>query len=1304
MKNLASILTRKFNMGTVPILAIALGMAMCCSIALAQSGAGSVQGTVEDSTGAVIAGATIHVVNPATGVSTTTTSNSVGFYQVPGLFTGTYTVTITAPGMKGYKATVQLQVAQAAIINPAMTPGAVTQQVEVAADVVQLTTTDNGTITSTLENDRINQLPMNGRLVLTLAGMTTPGLESTGQRANGLMPEALEYVQDGAALTNRNFGGVGNSTQAQLPDPDAVQEVRMETTNTSAMYSSPATGIITTKSGTNGLHGSAFETARNNYVGIGKARQDKPTMVAPHLVRNEFGASAGGPIVLPKVYHGKDKSFWFFAYERYSLAQSAAEVVAVPSAAWRNGDFSSMTNSSGTLQKLYDPATSTNNPACPDNADQVNYPGNTACRTQFPNNQIPIGRLAPATKLMYGITPAPTTTDNPLVTSNITFYNPIFVKIPTQTFRIDHSINENNKTYVRFTNIDQRNRALRNYPSNTPMTIANGSFPLGAEGFQNINVSTVSAALGFTHVFSPTFFSETVASQEWEDQFVGGGDYINTNFEKMLGLPNNFNSPGFPTIGSGLVMPYGGSQYSYKENQIISNLDENLNKTMGKHQMQFGGRYRHERFQYLPDRAADQVYFNGQGTGLLDPSTKTTLGGFSNKGQQNADFFIGAANQYSVNLSAPVAHFHDMEFDGYFQDNIHVSRNLTLNLGGRYEAHPAPWVKYGLETSFDLKNKAIVLEQPVAYYIANGYTTQAIISNLTNLGVKFENPAQAGLPNKMMVDKNFTISPRVGIAYQPFNSKWGTVIRGAYGRYIYPVPTRNFSKVPVANYPFVAGYSMSYTDPTQSPDGLANYLLRAPQTATGPLSAGTPVMGANTTGVVDTTSITSIKSNFGLGTIDPNAAPDYVTQVNATIEQPLKGKSALRVTWLWSHGTNLDHLYYYNTKPSEYVWKMNTGTAPNKANGSIATGPYDQTIYGDSDLITKTGWSNDNALQVNFQRIYHHGLAYQATYVWSKPFRVGGNTFRDGVIRTAQGSFATGSKSTMTTYANGTVIPGALPPSRPGGIAAYADWHALERWETYQVDSAIPMHHITFNAVADLPFGHGKRFFGNANRFLDEIIGGFQVAGDGNIFSLRFQPGAGNWGPVNPLKVYKGGQSVMDCRSGVCHKARQWFNGYIAPSAGPAGAAFGCTKIVTGIKSDPAYSSPIDTTYNPASGTVCGTAQDANYNTNNVQVTLADNTVTKVGYSPGPLGNNPYSHTFIRGPYNWTTDLSLFKIFPITEKTNIRINVDAFNALNVQGYQNPNGTDGIEQVEPGTGVASSYNTPRQVQFTLRLTF
>lgn len=260
MKTLATNLTQTIRKWNPPILAIAIvfGMATCCSSALAQSGAGSIQGTVTDSTGAVIPGASIHVVNEATSIAADTTSNSVGFYQVPDLFTGTYTVTFTAPGMKTYKTAIELLVAQAAVIDPAMTAGAVTEQVEVAANAVQLTTTDNGTLTATLENDRINQLPMNGRMLLTLAGEVTPGLVSTGERANGLMPEALEYVADGVPEINRNFGGAGNnaSYQAQLPDPDSVQQVRIETTNTSAMYSEPSTAIITTKSGTNGLHGS----------------------------------------------------------------------------------------------------------------------------------------------------------------------------------------------------------------------------------------------------------------------------------------------------------------------------------------------------------------------------------------------------------------------------------------------------------------------------------------------------------------------------------------------------------------------------------------------------------------------------------------------------------------------------------------------------------------------------------------------------------------------------------------------------------------------------------------------------------------------------------------------------------------------------------------------------------------------------------------------------------------------------------------------------------------------------------------
>ena len=243
-KTLASFLAHTFRMsrGARLILAAGLALAFATVGAWAQSGAGSIQGTITDPTGAVIPAASVKVVNQATNVAVSTKSNGVGFYQVPGLFTGTYTVTITAPNMKTYKTSIQLLVNQNAVINAALTAGQVTQQVQVSATTVQLTTTDNGTISSTLENQRINQLPMNGRNVLSLTGMTTPGLEGGGQRANGLMGEAMEYVADGVPLTNRQFGGMMSGVST--PDPDAVQEVQVDTTNTSAQYTEPGTAVI----------------------------------------------------------------------------------------------------------------------------------------------------------------------------------------------------------------------------------------------------------------------------------------------------------------------------------------------------------------------------------------------------------------------------------------------------------------------------------------------------------------------------------------------------------------------------------------------------------------------------------------------------------------------------------------------------------------------------------------------------------------------------------------------------------------------------------------------------------------------------------------------------------------------------------------------------------------------------------------------------------------------------------------------------------------------------------------------------
>jgi hypothetical protein len=270
--------------------------------------------------------------------------------------------------------------------------GDVAEHVTVTGDAIQLATYDSGTVSTQLDAARIDQLPQNGRNVLGLAQNTVPGVEAGGTRANGLMGEGMEYSQDGAPITNRNFGGESNTAQATLPDPDSVQEAKFETLNSSAQFSTPATVILTTKSGTNGIHGSAFETARNNAIGIARARQNPANFAAPHFVRNEFGANVGGPIFIPKVYDGRNKSFFFFAYERFSLRQASNELVTVPTVAMRNGDFSGLVNGSGIQQIIYDPNTTQ---------------AGTLQRTPFVNNQIPISRESPLAKTLYAATPLP---------------------------------------------------------------------------------------------------------------------------------------------------------------------------------------------------------------------------------------------------------------------------------------------------------------------------------------------------------------------------------------------------------------------------------------------------------------------------------------------------------------------------------------------------------------------------------------------------------------------------------------------------------------------------------------------------------------------------------------------------------------------------------------------------------------------------------------------------------------------------------------------------------------------------------
>jgi hypothetical protein len=1370
-------------------IAAALGMVLCFSGAHAQSGAGSIQGTVTDPSGAVIPGASVRVVNQATGVAIDTKSNNVGFYEVPELFTGTYSVSVSSPGMKTTSQSVELLVAQNAVVDMSLTAGAVSQQVTVSGNAVQLQTTDSGEITSTLENTRINELPMNGRNIISLVNEVTPGLESCPESsscANGLEGPATVYEVDGASLEDREFGGVHKGSQ-QMVDPDSIQEVRVQDEAGGAQYAAPATAIMSTKSGTNQLHGTGFWTTRNNAFGVARNRQTASTSAATEYIRNEAGASVGGPIIVPGLYHGRNKSFFFFAYERYSLAQAPFSDEATPTAAMRNGDFSGLLSSSNVLQTLYDPYTTTGSGSATTRKTYTSEnnmgTNNSNCASQ--TNCIPVSQENTLYKTFMAMTPLPTpalASVNPLVGDNLDTQQNTLTVIPQWTFRVDQAFNENNRGYLRFTRNSSSPTSARNDPTQAytlPASFNGASIPKWVSGVEYSAANVNGAALGYTHVFSPTFYSETVYNMTWFGENTWAGAIGNKDYESELGLPNNFGETGFPIIeGSSttqgnvadILQPFDGTLFNYSVTYTDYTADENLTKIMGKHQLLFGGRYMFEHLGSLPDRSHDSMEFDGLATGQLNASSysSSAANASSNTGNANADDFLGAAFEYEPYLQTPYQHLHDMETDAYFQDNWHVRSNLTVNLGLRWESHPAVWQGQGAMMSFDIKNDAIVTSGSLSQLESEGLTTAAIITNMQNVGVKFETPSQAGLPPMLVNSYNLNFLPRLGLAWQPFG-KWGTVLRGGAGRYAYPVPVRESYREEDENDPFNVGYTANYSSNTYTPH--TNYILLSQpnssssfnyNTTNSTTGAGFPLMGVNSANAVNSTSTTAINPGISIQSIDPDYPPTLVDEANFTIEQPIKWGSVLRVSYIYTHGTNLGNYWYYNNHPSTYSWEIQQdAVAPaasgssigNPQNSSTGMGPYDNLVYGGSmKQIQKTGWSNYNGLQLQYQKLYHSGAAWQVMYVWSKNLRTGGDYGGEGgdyvdpyinyVNSLVGGYVAAGSQAPTVSPVDGNPgvygTPGSinLPPPPPTGTPVWGYYKALNRWENYMVDNNSPPQHLQFNGLLDLPFGRGKHWLGNVNKPLNELVGGWQVAGAGFVQFTDFYPTTTNWGPTavsgaaaRSLRVYKKSAPISDCRSGICKQAYEWFNGYIPPSNlsgsytvnGVAGCAGTSTTTVNGLPTSWApYQTPMDTycTANGAAPNVDKVGSTTYYDTNDVLMSnvVGQTNGTEVGYGDVPGNNdngasesaidvtNPFGHTALAGPWEWSADASLFKVFPITERLNLRMNVDAFNVFNHQGFGNPSSSDGTVCTSAGGVGCSSYNSARSIQLTLRITY
>ena len=1220
-----------------------------------QSSTGSVRGTVRDQSQAVVPNARVTLINTETNVSSKSSTNEAGFYVFPGLTPGVYRIEVETAGMQKYEATLTVQVQQSTTADAVLriASEAVTVSVQ---DITPVVVTDKMSLGHVLDRRGIEQLPINGRNITNLL-VTVPGLDTGQIRSYGVRQGAHDTILDGAALSDPVDG---EGLNIRPPGLDTIQEFLVENNAPSAKFSRPTSIILTTRSGTNQWHGSLFETARNN--AFGKARAKTDLGVLPTLIRNEYGGTIGGPVRIPKVYNGKNRTFWFFSYEGFSNRAPASASGVVPTLEQRKGDFSQTRDSLGRLQVIYDPY-STNS--------------TTWARTPFPGNVIPTDKQSPLSKYIFDNIPLPTFPDrNPLVLSNWFGPGKSNTNQETITTRFDHAFSERDKLYARYT---QGNQTRSAYSS--------GTIPL-LDGVANYTVrpeTNHSLALNYVKTLSPTLVNELLVSGSREYADILSGD-PSVYYADQLGTPNPLHVTGFPVIGGFGIGTTNYFQPANRRTRFLTYyiLEDNATKVKGKHEIQFGAHLRLDQWNILPQQtqAAGNLQFSTLATALWDGASRTSPAATPLTGFNMANMFLGVAN-YSNNLRKGTWYTRRHENALYFQDNYKVTPRLTLRLGLRWEFSPFMRDKHDVAVSYDPANRAYVIGQPLDTLYKLGATLPSLINSLTTLtGAKFETWDKAGLPQAMVHGNWHDMGPSLGMSYRAFDGRKSFVIRAGFSTKFYPEALYNWNDTMTGNTPFSATYQNSTTDATQTPDGIANYAMR---------SIPTIIAGKNSQNAVSLETARGLTATSGTITyFNPDQPTSRVHSWNFTLEKEALPQTVVRIGYVGIHGTHDDETYPVAQTTPTYIWYATKNVAlPTGANAGVLQKPYDlnpdgsiaSTVFGNVQELRKTGYSWTHGIQLEVEHRYSKGFQYQLQYNMLNALRLGsGGGGTDDVV------------NDINQY-----LPGTVP----------TDVAARHRFLDYQREGSTPKHRLRWNYIVDLPIGKGKAIAGNARGLLNKLIGGWQVASLGQLRTNYFTLSSSMFSTGQPFEMYGYKYPIQNCTATsptpgaatVCQQGYLWFNGYIPKNQINSHTTDGRPNGIMGVPDNykPAFAPliPYGTTTLPANAPA-NTDISQFWDTNTVWIPLKDGTVQRTTYSPGL---NAFQNQYFRGVFTWTMDAGLIKNIPITDKFNLRFNADAFNVLNHPGT--PNSISGTSGILNTFGAA---NGGREVEFTMRLTW
>jgi hypothetical protein len=717
----------------------ALAVLMCLSPrpVSAQAVTGTILGSVRDTTGAYVPGATVMLLNTGTGLTRSVTTDAYGEYTAPLLPTGTYSVSAELTGFKKQTlSNVRVGVDQKVRIDLRLELGEMTEAIEIQAET-PLVQTSSSDLSATVESKQIETLPLNGRnfvsLTRTIPGVLrgTPGSNIDGAGSLAWRASA-SFSANGQRTRDNNYllDGVDNNetwlqTVVIFPSVDALEEFKLQTSTYSAEFGRSMGGVVNLqiKSGSNQFRGSAFEFMRNDSLDANNFFNNRAGRPRPDFSQHQFGGTLGGPIV-------KDKTFFFVDYQGMRVTQGLTYLSTVPSDKMRRGDFSEIN------RVIYDPLTG----------------------LPFPGNVIPPERWDPAARnVLEQLIPAPNTAGQ--IGSNgqpINNYliNPNLERQDNQfDVKVDHNLNADNRFFVRYS-FQKTHRLL---PATQPHGDAGTTFGAG-DG----NIKAHSVAMNDIHTFGPNVLNEFRVGYSRIEFLMTPIDY-GLNLAEQMGIPGvNLNQ--VTSAMTQLLFEQGGARNlgSNGNQPLITNLGnlqvfDNVTWIKGRHTWKFGASVTFRSREVLnADTIVGQFFFNqNQTSNCAGRTSGCTIA--ANTGFDVASFLLGTARRENRALFSDQTYLEKRpEWAAYVQDDFRVSPKLTLNLGLRWDVF-VPWVEVDdRQSNFDPSTGRFVVA-----------SDDAVIN-----GVK--------VGRYLQTYSKGDVGPRLGFAYD-VRGTGRTIVRGGFG-------------------------------------------------------------------------------------------------------------------------------------------------------------------------------------------------------------------------------------------------------------------------------------------------------------------------------------------------------------------------------------------------------------------------------------------------------------------------------------------------------------------------------------------